>query len=198
MAKRKAGGIVAGVLAGVLVFGGIAFAANAASSRAPRPDKPYKTGPGGKGRVFGGGGGGGGGLFGGGGGTPPGIPEDFDFGGNGLWISTDCEWVVEGNRFWQEGQVNAEERPTLDATLAIDDNSVLGFVDYLINDQGYQQPEEIAWKILVEASPLCADLDPEQWGEGLAQWFQNFVARLTPYVEEALGGIGSFDPNAEA
>lgn len=195
--KKGKGGIIAGVLAGLVVFGGIAAVASAAGGRTKRPEKPGpQTGPGGKGKIFGGGGGGGGGgLFGGGGGAklPPGLPADFDFGGNDLWVSPDCEWVVEGNRFWQTNKVNAEEAPTLEAVLAIDDNGVNGFIDYLINDQGFRSPEEITWRILQEASPLCADLDPEQWGEGLAQWFENFVARIVPYVEETTGGIGFDD-----
>lgn len=159
--------------------------------------------------------GGGGGLFGGGGGgkgggggskpkpkkgpggstvwgTPPGntLPEGFDPGGNGLYIDPECDFVIEGNLFWPTGsQATCIEAESLEQTLAADpENNVCGFLDYLLGTEGLQQPEDIAWRILEEASPWCASADPSMWGLGLQAWYESFVERVVAYVDE-YGGI---------
>ena len=94
---------------------------------------PWQPGPGGKGKVYGNGGGSGGEM-------PWG---DFDFSGNGLWISPECDGVVEGALFRPKDDafsINALE-PTehddyvhgreLEAVLTVDpENSVAGFIDW--------------------------------------------------------------------
>lgn len=100
---------------------------------------PWTPGPGGKGKVYGGAGGGGG---------TKGLPGDFDFSGNGLWISPECDGVVEGSKFRpspEEDFVNAIE-PTewsgyepgkeVEAALAVDPaNSIAGFVDWAMGQE---------------------------------------------------------------
>lgn len=111
----------------------------------------------------------------------------FDYGGNGFYIDPDCGWVIEGDRFWPESQdfsYQAVERPSLEATLAHSrTNSVIGFVDYLMNQEGMDDPVEIVWRVLEEAAPLCADVDPSQWGGAMRYWFDDFLKRVTRYVE---------------
>lgn len=114
----------------------------------------------------------------------------FDFAGNGLWISPDCDVVFEGETFWPKtSSYSAIEAPTLAGVLAIEGNSVIGYVDVLIDQQGFTDPVEIAAQILREASPLCADVDPNLWGAGLRDWFNDFVERLIPLVDESVNGI---------
>lgn len=114
----------------------------------------------------------------------------FPWDGNALWISPDCDVVFEAEGFWNDGvNVAAIEAPTLGAVLAEPGNSVAGYVDFLINEQGFTDPVDIAAQILREASPLCADVDPDQWGRGLIAWYNDLVERLIPYVERELGGI---------
>jgi hypothetical protein len=182
----------------MMIVGGVLFGVGVLMIRSAHAEEidPFVPGPNNKGKVFGGnekrrr-------RRGGGGGTeplelPPGLPADFDFAGNKIWISPDCEYVVEGNLFWPvPGEmINAEEAETLDAVLAIERNSVIGYVDALIA-RDYTDPAVVAQQILQEVSPLCADLDPAMWGDGLRAWYENFVERLIPYLEE--GGI-EFDP----
>jgi hypothetical protein len=180
-----------------LVIAGVVLGIGALWVRGANAEQidPYVPGPGGKGKIYGGntkrrrgrGKAGGEPLE-----IPPGLPADFDFGGNKIWVSADCEFVVEGNLFWPTPgeMINAEEAETLEAVLAIEGNSVIGYVDVLIA-RDYTDPAVVAQQILQEVSPLCADLDPAMWGEGLLAWYENFVERLIPYLEE--GGI-EFDP----
>ena len=187
--KSKAPKIIGGlVLLGLLAWGGSALAST--TTDAPSvPVKPFMPGPGGKGKVY---------VKGGGKGTlPTKLPEGFDFGGNGLYVSVDCDYVIEGNLFWPTGSLSAVEAPTLEAVLAVSrDNTVVGYLDYLIDTLGYRQPEQVAWKILEEASPMCASVDPAQWGEGLQAWYETFVARVSDYMEEATLLAGDdFDPD---
>ncbi|MCH9686027.1 MAG: hypothetical protein K0V04_31620 [Deltaproteobacteria bacterium] len=96
-------------------------------------DDPWTPGPGGNGRIYGGGGG-------------EGPPDDFDFAGNGLWISPDCTVVAEGEKFRPDGfdWVVAIEPPDWHAytpgqeVLAVQkvdtDNSIAGFVDWAMGN----------------------------------------------------------------
>lgn len=108
---------------------------------------PVSPGPAGKGRVFGDASG------------PSRWPADFDFGSNQVWISPDCDLVVEGHLFRpavDASFVSAIE-PTeyagyqpgeeVVATLAVDPtNSIAGFTDWSM-DRGYPDPPQsfMAW-----------------------------------------------------
>ena len=160
---------------------------------------------GGGGGLFGGGGGGGSGGGGGGGRVDPkqgpggkgtiwslpgaNIPANFDFGGNGLYIDPNCEFVIEGNLFWPTGfSAGAEEAPTLTATLNIaPDNSVLGFLDYLIDSQGIRDPYQIGQIVLEEMAPMCAAAPDSTWSPGFASWYQSFVERVSDYIDNQFG-----------
>ena len=214
MAKKKsnAGPILAGVAAAVLVggvAGGIAWAATKKKSSGSKgADDPNKRDPieprpgvGGKGKVW---------VddddYKKKGKTKPTPPEGFDYAGNQIWISPDCGYVIEGNLFWQSdgGVIMSDGAETVDMALAMKsapdiespDNSVLGFVEYMIEELGVRDPQDAVWEIIRQVSPLCADVDPNKdWGPGMYNWFQNFSARMVDFFEETLGAIG-FDPDA--
>ena len=116
-------------------------------------------------------------------------PAAFDYAGNGLYIDPDCQFVIEGDLFWPDPRafvVVSEQAPTLEETLNLrDDNTVIGYVDYLVDELGITDPVEIVWRIVAEASPLCADANPEtDWGEAMRIWFNDFLARITHYLDE--------------
>lgn len=184
--RSKTGPVIAAVaVVGLLFWGSSALAATDV------PIKPWMPGPGGKGKIYTGGGGRGGK----GGELPKNLPTTFDYGGNGLYIDPNCEYVIEGNFFWPANPDKAYEAETLEAVMGLHpENTILGYVDYLTNTLDYKQPEQVAWKILEEASPMCAAVDPSQWGRGLQAWYDTFVARLSEYMEDY--GI-SFGPSAE-
>lgn len=157
----------------------------------PKPgDKPVpgKTNPGHKPK----GGGHGGGQYGSGD-----IPLDFDWEGNQLFIGTDCDVVAEAKQFMPspEGGVNACEYDNLAATLEDPDNqcppqgtnTVYGYIDFMIDQLGMDDPIAIATQILVEAAPFCADLPEQLWPEPLVDWWNGFVERVVDYHEEATG-----------
>lgn len=162
MSKRKGGwglAAVAGVGA-LIALGGMA-AAQAGGSGGGWPGgggsgggggtggtDPWTPGPGGRGRVYGGGGDP----------SPGWLPADFDFDGNGLWISPDCTAVIEGSAFRPKADddwVNAIE-PTewgsyepgreVEAVQAVDSaNSIAGFVDWVMGNQLPAPPAFVAW-----------------------------------------------------
>ncbi|MCH9680367.1 MAG: hypothetical protein K0V04_02950, partial [Deltaproteobacteria bacterium] len=99
-------------------------------------------------------------------------------------------YVIEGNLFWGDNW-SAVEAETLAETLAIADNSVVGFIDYLVDTAGTTDPEGVAWTILEEVSPMCTAVDTSMWGEGLINWYDNFLARVVEYLDSFIG----FDPN---
>lgn len=112
----------------------------------------------------------------------------FDYSGNGLWIDPECGFVVEGDLFWPDPDAFVrvmEPAPTLEATLSLrDDNTALGFVNYLVEQEGVRDPVDIVWRIVDEAAPMCGQVDPEQWGEAMRIWFNDFLDRVTTYLEE--------------
>lgn len=192
--------------AAILLAGGVAlYARNALTGGAteptidpidgpkPEPPKPWSKGPGGKGKVFGGGkvtpGAGGPPL-------PEDLPADFDYAGNGIFVDLNCEYVIEGNLFWPSGggTIFAEPGETLEINTKLQGgkNSVIGYIDHLVNVEGFSgdDPEGIAWTVLEAASPMCVSVDPSQWGAGLINWYENFLSRVIDYLEF---GIGSDD-----
>jgi hypothetical protein len=132
------------------------------------------------------------------------VPEDFDWDSNMFWISPDCDTVVEGYLFetasWQDS-LNAIEAPTLMETLAAEtypgmdppDNTVYGFIDYIMTYEGYDSAEGVALRVVQEANALCADVPMDNWPEELSEWFASFVERIGPWVDNNLGEIG-FEP----
>lgn len=125
------------------------------------------------------------------------FPADFDPKGNQVRISTDCSVVLVGAGFWPDTKsISAVERETLAETLAVPGNSVVGFVDYLMNEEGLDQPEDIAARIMVELSSFCWDVPVSQWPPAYAGFFNWLMEeRLVNYVET--GTIGDFDPNED-
>jgi hypothetical protein len=124
-------------------------------------------------------------------------PAQFDYGGNGLWIDPECGFVIEGDKFWprvDQFHIVQISAPTLAATLALrEDNTVLGFIDYLVDEEGVTDPIAIVWRVLDEAAPMCGQVDPSQWGEALRIWFNDFLERVTAYVTQGeieFGGEG--------
>ena len=130
-----------------------------------------------------------------------GLLEGFDPGCNKILFSPDCDWVIEGNRFWQDGRglefPYAVSYPTVDQTLSYvppgsdDDcvNGIEGWIDYLMDVEGIEDPIVIVQRFMQEVAPFCWDVDPSFWGEGLLAWYNNFLARVTDYVESVVGGI---------
>jgi hypothetical protein len=196
------GGILILVLLVALAFGGSAFASGGDKPKPGGGDKPKPPGggdkpkppSGGKKKPA----------------KPPGaqniddddwiamIPDWFDQNGNSFWVDPECRFVLEGDAFetMSKGQpVSAVAEPTLAETLAAPGsggpkyNSVYGFIDYLIDYEGFDTPEEITLRVLQEGNALCADIPPAQRSQGLAFWFNSFRDRITPYVYDTLGGI---------
>lgn len=118
--------------------------------------------------------------------------DTFDWDGNGLYIDPNCELVAEGDLFWQgdEFAITAIPRPTLGQTLAIEGNSVAGYIDYMVDEEGEDDPIEVVWRILEEASPMCAAVEPEQWGEAMRVWFNDFLDRVADYMGEPVIPFG--------
>jgi hypothetical protein len=127
------------------------------------------------------------------------LPADWDP-LRGLWISPDCEVVVEAPG-WYCGldtvngkkiplsfggnRCNAYEAESYVETMAQEDTGVAGYVLFLIN--AGMQPEEIAYQILTEVSPFCADVPDSQWPQGLQSWYESFLERVILTWEEEQG-----------
>jgi hypothetical protein len=122
------------------------------------------------------------------------IPTGWNPEGNGIYISPNCDLVLEGKFFEPVSKglpITGIEGETLVDTLAADpENSVYGYIDYLIITGGFREPTEIAEQVMREANALCADVPFWQRPPALAQWFDSFVARISPWVEETAFGIG--------
>jgi hypothetical protein len=146
----------------------------------PTPETKFRRGPGGIGWVFGTGD----------------VPPGFKFGSNAIFVSSDCELVVLGEMFWPGPEAlppkqgpTAIERETLDETLAVAGNTAVGFVDYLLAQEGLEQPEEVAMRILAEASPFCHDMPAASWPAGFRDFHEWLLIRCVPYVDEWVHGI---------
>ncbi len=123
----------------------------------------------------------------------PGEPGLYvkDLAPNKVAAGPNCGAVIEG-RFFEPASLNlpidAIEPPVLDPslqqTLDIDpQNSVYGFIDYLINVEGINDAWEITEKIMAQVG-CPGEVLESAWGTSLA-------LRISPWVESA-GGI-SFD-----
>jgi len=140
---------------------------------------------------------------------PPGagylVPEDWDP-IRGLWVSPDCEMVVEApgwfcgsggpdletpQPFPGEPFCTAMPADTYAGTMDVPGNGVAGYLDFLFEIG--MGPEEAAWQVLVEAAPECA-LDPADMPDGLFAWWEGWVARVVYWWEE-YHGI-EFEPDA--
>ena len=135
------------------------------------------------------------------------VPDDWDP-VRGIYISPDCEMVVEAPG-WYCGSSGPElETPQIFGgfsctaiefdnyfdTMAEPGNGVAGYIDFLAG-VGFQ-PEEIAFQILSEVSPLCADLPFDMWSPGLVAWWDSFLERVI-FSWEEFHGI-EFDPEVDA
>lgn len=150
-------------------------------------------------------------------GTPPvgktyEVPPDFDP-DRGIWVSPDCELVVEAPGFWNgleskppfteltpipasrmmpanvpafgdAGDASIEAPSIRDVWAQSQTAGAVGFVDYWVN-QGIQ-PEAIATRLLQEIAPMCAQVPTASWGHGLADWYDATVRRITAQAESIL------------
>lgn len=132
----------------------------------------------------------------------------------GLWISPDCDWIVEGPGWWngtpggqqiaityQEGwPANAENAnleamlpeagESLPAHMQRADVGVLGWVDgQVLGNENFapRQPEDVALDILRHYAPMCADVDPLQWSEALLGWYASVVDRIVRWEQGFIG-----------
>lgn len=118
--------------------------------------------------------------------------DGFDFAANGLRFDG-CNAVAEGRHFfphdWADVDTWAIEAPTLAATLAVQpDNTVMGFIDYLTESEGIDDPAVVAARILEEASPECAAIPQSKWGPAMRAWYASLSRRVTAYVtQETIG-----------
>lgn len=126
-------------------------------------------------------------------GDPKTLPTWFDPAGNDFWISPDCSYVAEGALFLPfTANVLAEQQPSLAETLGVErngrKNTVWGFIDFLIEVDGYTAAPAITYRILQEANALCGDLPYEQWPAGLKAWAEDFEKRIVSHVEALVYG----------
>lgn len=129
------------------------------------------------------------------------LPAWFKAEGNSFWISPGCDQIAEGAQFLPLFTKDtgygfyAIEEPTLAETLAtptyesVKVNTAYGFVDFLMNVEGYVDAEAIAFRFIQEAAPMCADVPMAQWPAPLAAWHDDFAHRIQGWVNENNGGI---------
>lgn len=146
-----------------------------------------RKGPGGKGSVF----------------TAPGadpaMPDGFDFTSNRIWISPACDVVLEGELFepGESFSIVELEAPTLAQALELKsapnlprpDNSVYGYLVYLIDNGIATTPDALASRVLAQASPACSG-PPSTWSPVITAWHADFSKRIASWVAETVGAIG--------
>lgn len=132
--------------------------------------------------------------------------DEFDETGPGLFVSADCEEVVEGGRFWPDPYEVDRNPERDDGTKQYDPavaqgractvNDVRGlvaetnsgctgldFIDaFIIN--GERDPATIAQQIAQQVAPLCWDAPVHTWPDAFYNWYNYLVDRLTVYVEQ--------------
>ena len=191
-------GAAALIGAGIFLFGRKAFADEPGPAPGPTPGpapEPPRPGPGprpdipkpaGGGKTYG---------------IPPAsagyqIPADWDP-LRGLWISPDCEVVVEAPGWycgvggpqgltpqaWGDFSCRGILAESYVETMAVERNGVTGYVEFLI-ETGLQ-PEQIAFQIVQEIAPMCADAP--MWPAGLLAWWDDFLRRVVEQWEEFHG-----------
>lgn len=144
------------------------------------------------------------------------VPEGWDP-VRGLWISPDCEYVVEGPGWYfglclgpegyrvcdlnyrdgwpwstDGGSLTGNGQTMAEHLGSAEDAGALGFVANRLAEG--LQPEDVARLILEEYAPMCADVDPSMWSPALSSWYQSLVARIVEESESELGG--GFVPEA--
>lgn len=202
MTNRRTNIITAAIIAAVafLGFAGLARAGNGNGNGRRRPLGP-STGPGGA-KTWG---------------TPGsagGLTPPFDPTGAGLFVSDDCNTVIEGAKFWP-ANAPIDRNPPKEGTpsgykfdpataqgracvvrdvrgLAGSqdaDCTGLDYVDGMILDAGIQDPIEIAQSIARQVAPLCWDAPEVTWPEVFAAWYDSLVQRLVSYVERKVAWL---------
>lgn len=122
-------------------------------------------------------------------GDPSKIPADFDWNGNGIFISTDCTAIAIGAEFSPVqftivGAVTREKIDTLQsARVHAPDGPLWNFWLYLMYNQGFTQPEDLAARVLAEEAPLCADMPDDMWPAGLSSFYQALVGDAVDFYE---------------
>lgn len=144
-----------------------------------------QTGPGGKGNVWWSGDG-----------PIPGLPSEFNFGGNDIFVSPDCDLVLEGDGFEPHSKgvffySAIEGAPNLAASLLLDNrsNSVYGFISDLFHQRSMQTAPEIADEIVRQIAPHCIDADGTI-PPAIAAWRDDFRDRISLWVQEERDSIG--------
>ncbi len=141
--------------------------------------------------------------------------DAFPLTSNKILVSSQCSAVVEGNMFWPrfpvagksghppgcggatwEGacvSVNAEEAPSLAQALAIPNNSAIGYVDYVIQNDPNVSVQGITQAIIEQAAEMSGTLCPNvnfmtpamvqyvQWLQWRVQYEANMSANAIPF-----------------
>ena len=142
------------------------------------------------------------------------LPVDFDM-LRGLFITPDCFAVAEAPGFWNgieflppdftsaapieppgrypsglpmtsDGGDASGMGPTLDETFASSPTTgAVGFVEFWLERNA--TPQDIVMRMIAEVSPMCAGVDPSQWGPGLTRWYNDTVDRVVAERAAFLG-----------
>lgn len=130
------------------------------------------------------------------------VPAGWRWQGNQLWVSPNCDAVAEGGGFAPADKtIAALEATTLAASmqlksapdLAHPDNSVYGFLTYLIEQEGITHAGTLATRVLDEAAPHCKPntlLPLLAYPPVLQAWHADFTQRISQRVDEIAKGIG--------
>lgn len=122
---------------------------------------------------------------------PPEVEQEFctNVATNKIWANPDCTMIVEGAFFEPLTlglPLTAIEADTLAGTLAADpENSVYGYIDYLMDTRGLQDTWEIVDAIARNVGLECVNAPP---GSLAHAWQQSLASRIAEYVEDN-GGI---------
>lgn len=73
--------------------------------------------------------------------------------------------------------------------------TILDLIDAFVFD-GVTDPKQIADTIFAQASPLCADVDPGFWGDGLWAWYDDFLGRIMNYLDIAIPDIEEYQASS--
>lgn len=113
--------------------------------------------------------------------APQDAKDGFDWNSAGIWVSDDCNTVLEGARFWGP-EPDSFMATTPSAALNAPDPGIIHFINgaryaFRIND-----PDTISDLIINDLVPHCYSVSRENWGVGLWNWYVSLVQRITRYI----------------
>lgn len=123
--------------------------------------------------------------------TPGSIPgsilDQFDFDGTDLYIDPECQYVLEGARFFDVDQIlNAEDYA---GAVAAESRYAEGFIKTLIPESQESDPIRIAQRVVQLYAPMCAEVDPSEWGPAMLAWYNDFLDRVITWIDWSTGEI---------